>query len=213
MKCLNLNISRITNGCIEKHFATIKKSVGLNNMPVDYINKTIKLALGYAIKYDDLTETEPEPEIEHENIAEQDIYSCEDKWGDDKKVAPKRTFEGYYQKCSIFKLKEPCVKKAKTKKMSAKNVKACKMAKSTKLKPTVANDDISILDPQDKDLSLFCQQIESIMQNDIEPSTSTQFKDSLINIDFSYKNKENIISHAEIPSGSKITISRKPRKI
>lgn len=38
MKCLNLNISRITNGCIEKHFATIKKSVGLNNMPVDYIN-------------------------------------------------------------------------------------------------------------------------------------------------------------------------------
>ena len=68
--------------------------------------------------------------------------------------------------------------------MSAKNVKACKMAKSTKSKPTVANDDISILDPQDRDLSLFCQQIESIMQNDIEPSTSTQFNDSLINIDF-----------------------------
>ena len=55
-------------------------------MPVDYINKIVKLSVGYAVKYYDIV-SDTESEIDMDNkkedeIAQEDIYSCQDKWGD-----------------------------------------------------------------------------------------------------------------------------------
>ena len=104
-KCLDEDISRLTNGCIEAHFGYRKKTIIKSCLPVNYINKTIDLAIGqpqisglFSIASDNesdlsICEVDTEPEA--------NMHEAQDIWSKKKllnvKKARKKT-AGHYQK-------------------------------------------------------------------------------------------------------------------
>lgn len=124
------SITRRTNGAVERFFRERKECLNANLKPVNYINQTIKLALGQErIVSMNLSDAESSEELQEDD--EQTIQSAVDKWKPKKNQrksaklpatgyqAPKKTLKNIDKKNTV----EAKNKKPKSTKKSEKNQK------------------------------------------------------------------------------------------
>ncbi|CAF1060058.1 unnamed protein product, partial [Brachionus calyciflorus] len=98
-------ITRLTNGTIEKYFATRKKLVKNCKEPAFYVNRTIRDAFGQALRSKNVLDVLDDCTSDEESICsdQEDRFRAVDKWGKKPSKKNKKT-QGFYNKPHALKI-------------------------------------------------------------------------------------------------------------